>query len=488
MNKKIILIFLAQFALLTMHAEDVLQVVPFEAQRGATSADGCSFSINMNNASADIWAFQFEILLPEGMTLDDTGGLNPFEFGDRCPHTIGRGGVKNFKHIVNYRLQDDGWWRVVVITTEADRIEGYSGEVLRAYYLTDENMSEGIHPIYVRGTVLTIDGNSDIKPADASSYCVVGASPFATEKSPASDMLTGYIPSWVVDNIADELSANDVFAELSLCGADELGCELVLPNKNALCYVKSGTSASMQISGANVVECDGEYTCDALSLYDGQGDFYASKSVNCASASFDRMFKGGLFSTVCLPFAVSPEKVAELESAGVIIEELSSFDEANATICFSKANSMQPNRPYLIKCPTDMRPFESVSVAKIESSATMNDVSAGAVTMRGTFSKMNLNSTAARNYYVYDAADGSFVLVGNNGTVPPMRAYIEIPASARNEVSFRVQHGNGTTSIADIAADSPTNVSGRYLLDGRRSDVTPTKGIYIINGKKVLIR
>lgn len=72
----------------TMCAEDVLQVVPFETKAGATVDDGLSFSVAMNNASAEIWALQFDLLLPEGMTIDDVSGWDPFELStDRFPHT-----------------------------------------------------------------------------------------------------------------------------------------------------------------------------------------------------------------------------------------------------------------------------------------------------------------------------------------------------------------------------------------------------------------
>lgn len=77
--KRIIQTFILILFATAMYAEDVLQVVPFKAQPGTTSADACYFSIAMNNDAADIWAFQFDILLPEGMALDNTDGLEPFE-------------------------------------------------------------------------------------------------------------------------------------------------------------------------------------------------------------------------------------------------------------------------------------------------------------------------------------------------------------------------------------------------------------------------
>ena len=49
--KKCFLLFWIFFSATLLRAEDALQVVPFEAQSRATTVDGYSFSIEMNNTS-----------------------------------------------------------------------------------------------------------------------------------------------------------------------------------------------------------------------------------------------------------------------------------------------------------------------------------------------------------------------------------------------------------------------------------------------------
>ena len=95
--KKFLFVLLCLVSAATARAEDIIQAVPFRAESGLTTADAFCFSVRMNNTEP-IWAYQLDFLLPEGMTLDDTGGLNPFELNpDRFPHSS-RGGVITYKH------------------------------------------------------------------------------------------------------------------------------------------------------------------------------------------------------------------------------------------------------------------------------------------------------------------------------------------------------------------------------------------------------
>ena len=493
--KKLILTLIMIFSAMIMYAEDVLQVVPFKAQPGATSADACSFSIEMNNATADIWAFQFDILLPCGMRLDDTDGLEPFELGERCPYTIGRGGVKNWKHTVQYSLLDDGWYRVVVFTTSEDRISGNSGEVLRAYYLMDDNVKEGVYPIYVRNSVLTVSGNSDIKPQDSSSYCTVGG--LVLDKGGLADfsMLTGYLPSWVVYSIMDEVDSAEGFTSLDIRNADAFGAEIVLPNVNSLCYVKEGISSENVVAG-NIVESGDGFYCEKLNLYDGDGGFYSKCDVVCTSASFDREFKAGFWSTVILPFDIDAEQFDVLSQEGVVVEKLVSYN-GNNTLCFEPVEYMQANVPYIIKCENTIAPFKDIEIEAFHSTEKNDTILLDGVSMIGNYGIATLNSDDSRKCYVFDAQNGEFVLVGKNCKVSPFRAYILISTETADCNTIRVSHnGRDVTSVEEYVngLEISCNVYTTAGVKVREMESTLDsvqelgKGVYIIGNKKVVVK
>ena len=161
-----ILVFLI-VGIATGGAENVIQVVPFETTAGVTTDDVQSFSIEMRNTEKML-AFQFDILLPEGISLDNTDGLDPFEFNeDRVSYTVDRRGNKTFDYLAEYSDPfDGGWITVMVFTLEAEgELDGLDGEIMRAYYLTDESMKPGVYPVRIRNTVITnADNTKKFKP------------------------------------------------------------------------------------------------------------------------------------------------------------------------------------------------------------------------------------------------------------------------------------------------------------------------------------
>ena len=74
-------------------------------------------------------------------------------------------------------------------------------------------------------------------------------------------------------------------------------------------------------------------------------------------------------------------------------------------------------------------------------------------------------------------------------TVPTDRAYLDLRSSnanARGQVSIRLMKGDESTGISNIEAEQ-TDTNVIYDLRGQRVE-HPTKGLYIINGKKVVIK
>jgi len=493
--KKFIIAIMCMASVGTMCAEDVLQVVPFETKAGATVDDGLSFSVAMNNASAEIWALQFDLLLPEGMTIDDVSGWDPFELStDRFPHTTGRGGAITWNHSVYYDLLESGWYRIIVFTSETERIIGDSGELFKVYYLTDETMQPGIHPIYIKGTVLTITGSTDIQPGESTSYCVIGDSPLKTAEEVDLKDFTGYIPSWVVESLNADLASNTA-TTIRMEATEGIGAAIETANKNALYYVKAGSACAEQLAGKSVVEVDGDtYRCDDLYLHDGEYSFSVEETMAGGKAYFDRTFVEEYWSTVCLPFAVSAEQVSALKDAGVQIEKLSGYD--GSTITFTAVDEMVANTPYIVKCSSEMMPFAELEIVDIAATGSLNEVGLDNIRMKGCYTTTSLNSDENTAYYVFNAATGEFVKVGANGKVMPFRAYIQLTADGVQPAAMRVKHGDKETDIAPIE-ESDAAISNVYTASGKlvREGVDTLqglqgleKGIYIINNRKVIIR
>lgn len=498
--KKLIIALVCMASAGFLHAEDAIQVVPFETKAGANVDDAKYFSIAMNNASAEIWALQFDLLLPEGMKIDNESGYDPFELNtERFPHTTGRGGAITWKHTVYYDLLESGWYRIIVFTSEAERIIGNSGELLNIYYLTDENMQPGLHPIYIKGAVLTITGDSDIKPMESTSYCWIGESPLKSEEKVELKELTGYIPSFTIEAMNEEMAANKDITLLDISEADFIGAVPVVGGNGLALLSASAAGTETLIGAANIVAMnDDGNTCSQLNLTDEDRSFCSPCSFKVSNVNFDRVFKAGQWSTVCLPFSISTDQLAEISKSGVEVERLASYDAASNMLKFETVSEMSANTPYIVRCKTDSSPFADLVNVQVSASDVMNDIESNNVTMAGVFSTTRLDSDASVSYYGYNSVDGTFVKVGSNGTVYPFRAFISIPTSSANARYISVSHTNdmetGITDVEKNLSEAGTDVysiDGRLVgkeLSGNNADNNLPKGVYVIGEKKVIIK
>ena len=490
--RKLVIALLCMASAGVINAEDVLQVIPFETKAGATTDDALCFSVSMNNASAEIWALQFDMKLPEGMTLDDVSGYDPFNLSaDRFPHTTGRDGAITWKHSVYYDVLQNGWYRIVVFTSEVDRIMGQSGELFKVYYLTDDTMQPGLHPIHVKGTVLTIDGSTDIQLGESTSYCLIGESPLKSADEINLEDFIGYIPSWVVTSLNEDLKANAA-TSVRMEQTDSIGAIIETHNKNALYYVKASSKCAEQLPGKNVITTIGDnYHCDNLYLYDGEYDFNTTNSLIGNKAYFDRTFTKDKWYTVCLPFAVSSEQVSILKESGVTIAVISQYEAPD--ILFSEVNEMTANTPYLVKCDSDMQPFNELSITEISASNTANEIVKENITMKGCYETTYLYPDEDATFYVFNEQNSEYVKVDMSGKVLPFCAYVQLYSEGTPPRTIPVLVNNNDDTSIETAEVPKNKVVEAYTIEGKHIPSIQSrdglgKGIYIIDSRKVLIK
>ena len=177
------------------------------------------------------------------------------------------------------------------------------------------------------------------------------------------------------------------------------------------------------------------------------------------------------WSTIVLPFAVS--NVENTFGAGTKVARLTSVNDNKLT--FENVTSMNANEPYMIKVATD---FNEASIAGAEIEEGTPSKTEGTVTFQGVYEAGNIPAGAffVSGNKLYKASDAT-------NTIKPFRAYFTTTSGA----SELVLDFGGVTAITNTNHSNDTNNGEAYNLAGQRV-AQPTKGLYIVNGKKLVIK
>ena len=93
------------------------------------------------------------------------------------------------------------------------------------------------------------------------------------------------------------------------------------------------------------------------------------------------------------------------------------------------------------------------------------------------------------NYYL-SGKDGTFVSVNGSANIGKNKAYLQLPTSVfggTRSIGISYDDEDGTTSIKNLTTDLTEGEGAWYTLQGQRV-AKPGKGLYIRNGKKVIVR
>jgi hypothetical protein len=141
--------------------------------------------------------------------------------------------------------------------------------------------------------------------------------------------------------------------------------------------------------------------------------------------------------------------------------------------------------PYFIYNDNDTE----VEVSIVVSSEDADNVEYDSEHFKGTLVDKTFTDEdmQAADHYVLSGGS-SFVWVKDAGTLSAGKCWIElIPSSAAHARRLSIVHEGETTGISTVKTDADTKDAAVYDLQGRRV-MQPTKGLFIVNGKKVVIK
>ena len=275
----------------------------------------------------------------------------------------------------------------------------------------------------------------------------------------------------------------------------------------------SGTTLTMPNADVTI---NATWTENTATLTDGDDlsalSAWAGKT---CTVTYTRSFTASKASTVCLPFAYTKKTGDGSFYAFSGIEKMGS--EYIATMTEPGTSTLTANTPYLYKAETTGVTDFSGTYA-IPASITAGTTISGDWTFVGTYTTQTWDSapTGIYGFSAQNANDGiqqgQFVKVGAYVRIKPMRCYLVYKDRGENyagapgmnraasagellpeTIGVRLISANGEvtaigtlhTRTGEVSFDS----EAWYTLDGKRLNAKPnTKGIYVNNGKKVVIK
>lgn len=222
-----------------------------------------------------------------------------------------------------------------------------------------------------------------------------------------------------------------------------------------------------------------------------------------ADVTIERTLKAGKWNTIVLPFAMNATQIADDDAFGssAVVAEFSGvtyttsgWSVTGITFSFNTVSAIEANKPYIIKVNSNMSSFKAEGVnlpaSASPSSVSFNDPVQGAMLNASFIGTYTPGFTIPENgLYI---SDNMFKYTQGTTKLKAFRAYIKpsMPlsdktlSSSSRSISFTID--GETTGIYNV--EDGTVEGGKYFnLKGQRV-TNPTKGVYVVDGKNVMVK
>lgn len=281
-------------------------------------------------------------------------------------------------------------------------------------------------------------------------------------------------------------------------GGSELECEV------ATLY--TATATFEHVKGYSTYEFTDHHHFPYMQLVDNEDNSEAIRA--CDNQLYNvqlygrKFYKDGNWNTLCLPFNVSKEQIAEtshpLNGAEIRTLESATFDKGILTLTFSKpiTNGILAGKPYIVRWP--------ISSSESAGMPDLTDPIFKKVTVSSgtpaTYSYDAVDFVGIYNPYVIDGEDRTILYLGANNTlyypndamtIGACRAYFKLKGITAGDLQQApvLNFGDeGTTTLNSLSLGEGRG-DAWFTLDGRRLSGKPShSGVYLNNGKKIVIK
>ena len=253
------------------------------------------------------------------------------------------------------------------------------------------------------------------------------------------------------------------------------GDETLMPFSLDRCTSLKNSWEGLGVQNVTSIDFIGEYQA-----VNTESPFAIAASTG-SKVSYDRNFTMNQPCTVCLPFALTAEELANVGKAYT----LSAVSGSKAT--FTPATAIEAYTPYLLIPSASGKLLEEIAAAK--DIADVPDEAktsvSGSYSFVGTLQAKQSVKTDGMEVYGFSASEGKFVHASDKASIDAFRAYISVPSTALSTAASRsidLDFG-GTTGINEIQNAQSSSAQATYDVAGKRVGKN-YKGVVVSNGKK----
>ena len=217
-----------------------------------------------------------------------------------------------------------------------------------------------------------------------------------------------------------------------------------------------------------------------------------------------RTISANQWSTICLPFAMSEAQVKEAFGEDVQLGDFTGYETTEdgdaitgINVKFTAATAIEANHPYIIKVSQAVSEFTADGVdidpdeAKVEYD---NGLTGKKRKVLGSFVGTYVADfdfyNDAENYPLFLSGNKFYYATENTKHMKAFRGYFDfvdyLDEAENAEARVFIVFGNDTTGIGEVQRETAGD-DRYYNLGGQRVE-QPSRGLYIKNGKKVIIK
>ena len=204
--------------------------------------------------------------------------------------------------------------------------------------------------------------------------------------------------------------------------------------------------------------------------------------------------------TIMLPFGITIEELKQYYGDAVQAWDYQSYNNTNRTITFTEEkNALTANKPYILTGAYGMLDSRGKGNGIKNVAAVVNTIHHTASDhsgFTGTYEyKLISRGDANETHYGYNPTTGKFQIAAKGGAaLKPFRAYftLPIPLDEQNAAPYftvifdDVSTGISTVEQAEVEDNNVYTISGMYV--GKLGADKLHKGVYIVNGKKYVVK